>query len=406
MMLLHAGLPIAPHDLWRAWSGDPAVVGLLLGGGIAYAAGTRRLWRAAGRGHGITTWQTASFAVGLFVLGAALVSPLHALGGVLFSAHMAQHTLLVVVAAPLLVLGRPLVPLLWALPLARRRHLANVARLRSVSQAWHALTRPLNAWLVHAAALWIWHAPALYGAAITSELAHAAQHTSLLGSALLFWYAVLEGARRRSYGSSALYVFGTALHSAALGAILTLSNALWYPEYASTTALWGVTPVRDQQLAGWIMWVPAGCVYLAVMLALLALWLRESEVRVARREAGLIASLFLMVALLGCSRHDERAEAMIATGGTPDRGAAAIRQYGCGACHTIEGIPGAQAHVGPDLTGIAMRAYIGGAVENSPENLVRWISNPKDIDPQTAMPYLGVSPRDARDIAAYLYSLR
>jgi cytochrome c2 len=93
------------------------------------------------------------------------------------------------------------------------------------------------------------------------------------------------------------------------------------------------------------------------------------------------------------------------TGGDPQRGVAAIGKYGCGSCHTIQGISSAHGLVGPPLTGIGDRMYIGGVLRNTPENLTRWIEDPKAVDEKTAMPKLGVSQREANDIAAYLYSL-
>jgi cytochrome c oxidase assembly factor CtaG len=87
------------------------------------------------------------------------------------------------------------------------------------------------------------------------------------------------------YGAAVIYVFTTAVHTSALGALLTFSRALWYPAYQGTTAAWGLTPAEDQQLGGLIMWVPAGVVYLVAGLLLFALWLRESERRALRREA-------------------------------------------------------------------------------------------------------------------------
>ena len=102
--------------------------------------------------------------------------------------------------------------------------------------------------------------------------------------------------------------------------------------------------------------------------------------------------------------HDEAIARMV--GGNPDRGPTLIRSYGCGTCHTIAGVPGANGLVGPPLAGIAQRSYIAGVLPNAPENMVRWIENPKAVDSLTAMPVLGVSPADARDIAAYLYTLR
>jgi cytochrome c2 len=102
--------------------------------------------------------------------------------------------------------------------------------------------------------------------------------------------------------------------------------------------------------------------------------------------------------------HDEAIAQMV--GGNPARGPELIRSYGCGTCHTVAGVTGAKGLVGPPLAGIAQRAYIAGVLPNAPENMVRWIENPKAVDPLTAMPVLGVSPADARDIAAYLYTLR
>jgi len=116
---------------------------------------------------------------------------------------------------------------------------------------------------------------------------------------------------------------------------------------------------------------------------------------------GLVLGLLLPVAA-ACDRSSHNLSQL--AGGDPYRGAVAIRTYGCGSCHTIPGIRGANALVGPPLTGIAERSYIGGVVTNTPENLVRWIMDPPKIDPMTAMPNVGVTYQDAVDIAGYLYS--
>jgi cytochrome c1 len=99
------------------------------------------------------------------------------------------------------------------------------------------------------------------------------------------------------------------------------------------------------------------------------------------------------------------APAMPVEGGDPVRGALAIDAYGCGACHTIPGIPGADATVGPPLAAMARRGYVAGVLPNTPDHLIRWIRNPRAVDPRTAMPDLGVSAAEARDMAAYLYSV-
>ena len=117
------------------------------------------------------------------------------------------------------------------------------------------------------------------------------------------------------------------------------------------------------------------------------------------------AALALSAALLtGCGNAKEQAARM--TGGDPDRGPALIRKYGCSTCHTIPGVDGARGMIGPPLSGIASRTYLGGQLPNPPDNMLRWIEDPQSIERGTAMPNMGVSDSEARDIAAYLYTLR
>jgi cytochrome c2 len=92
--------------------------------------------------------------------------------------------------------------------------------------------------------------------------------------------------------------------------------------------------------------------------------------------------------------------------GSPEHGGVLIRKYGCGSCHTIPGIPGAKSTVGPPLAGIAGRSYIAGVLPNNPDNMTAWIHNPPAVDSKTAMPYMGISAAEARDIAAYIYTLK
>ena len=94
------------------------------------------------------------------------------------------------------------------------------------------------------------------------------------------------------------------------------------------------------------------------------------------------------------------------TGGSPQRGKAAISKYGCASCHTIPGVQGAAALVGPNLDQVASRMYIAGVMPNTPDNMIRWVQHPRDVDPLTAMPNLGVTDQDARDIVGYLYTLK
>jgi putative membrane protein len=279
-LLAHARLVVLPKDIWTAWTFEPVTVALLLLSLVLYAIGVARVWSAATPGAGARTWRVAGFAVGWVALALALLSPLHALGGMLFSAHMTQHEILISVAAPLLVLGRPLIPFIWAFPGGGRKRLANWSHIRVVAAAWRFLTAPAVAFTLHAIALWGWHLPGPYQATLTSEFAHSLQHTSFIITALLFWWTVLDsrgGALSR--GKSMLYLFATALHTGALGALLTFSQSLWYPAYATTTSAWGLTALEDQQLGGLIMWIPGSLAYLAATLGIFALWIRDSEKR-------------------------------------------------------------------------------------------------------------------------------
>ena len=117
-----------------------------------------------------------------------------------------------------------------------------------------------------------------------------------------------------------------------------------------------------------------------------------------------LAAALALTAITACRESDAATYAL--TGGRASRGPALMRAYGCGACHTIPGVRGATAIVGPPLSGIASRSYVAGVLTNTPENLTAWIQNPQAIDSKTAMPNLRVGPRDAADIAAYLYTLR
>lgn len=276
------------HQLIRTWAFEPGVVIPLALTGWLYAQGLWRLWRASGVGHGVKRWEAISYALGWFALVVALVSPLHPWGGVLFAAHMSQHEILMLVAAPLLVLGRPMAVLLHALPSSWSRNLALVGNAPSWLAVWRSITNPLAAWTIHGAVLWLWHAPALMQAVLQNEFVHALQHISFLLSALLFWWALIHGRQSAmNYGLAVLYMFTTALHTGLLGILLTFATRIWYPAYSTTTQSWGLSPLEDQQLGGLIMWIPAGIVYIIAGLALTAGWIRESEARVLRREQGL-----------------------------------------------------------------------------------------------------------------------
>jgi len=283
---VHDGRPPAPHDLWRAWSLEPLeLVALAIAAG-GYAVGLRRLWHRSYTGRPRLARRTVAFVAGFLALAAALVSPLDALGSALFAGHMLQHVVLMVVAAPLLVLARPLAPWLWALPPAWRRRVGRVFGSGLVRGASQCLTRPAVAWTLHAVALWSWHAPPLYEATLRSDAVHVAQHACFFLTALLFWWVPIHrrgGAVVRAAGIP--YLFTTALHGSVLSALLAFSSHPWYPIHERTAAWWGLSALEDQQLGGLIMWGVSGVVYVAAAIVLTGACLRAVERDVARREA-------------------------------------------------------------------------------------------------------------------------
>src|SRR5436190_5269718 len=240
-------------ELLRAWSFEPGVVIPICLSAFLFIVGVVRLRSVSAASF--RNSEVGFFAAGWVGLVIALISPLHAWGAMLFSAHMTQHEILMLIAAPLLVLGRPLIPFLWAFPKNTARRLGSLSKTGWWNSFWRSISNPLSAWLIHAAVLWGWHFPALFQATLESEAVHALQHASFLLSALLFWWAVIHGRQRAlGFGLAVLYMFTTAMHSGLLGALLTFAKAVWYPAYSDRTAAWGLTPSEDQQIGGLIMW--------------------------------------------------------------------------------------------------------------------------------------------------------
>lgn len=279
-LLAATARPAAAHDgvyhganPWTQWSFEPLA---LLGVGLTGLVYARGWWILSRRGEARPArWRGWVSAAGLLIALLALVSPLDALADQLFAAHMAQHTLLTLVAPPLLALGQP-AALLLGLPKSAQRGIGHTLRvLPGLRAIGRNATRPGVAWLLLAATLWGWHAPGLYSAALEHEMIHAAQHLSLIGTGLLFWWAALRtyGDAPERRGAAVLYLFTTALHSGLLGALITLSPTAWYPLYAGRSEAFGLSPLADQQLAGTIMWIPAGLVFLFAALAMLKSWM-------------------------------------------------------------------------------------------------------------------------------------
>jgi cytochrome c oxidase assembly factor CtaG len=270
-----AGVPIADHgrndfELW--------LLGFIVASALLYARGVVALWRKAGVGRGIRIAQVARFVLGWVTLVAALLSPIDELAGRSFAMHMLQHELMMVLAAPLLVLARPLEAWAWAAPVGARRAFAAFASVSLLRGAWRRLTGPLGASCVHALALWIWHLPALFVAALASEPLHVLQHVCFFASALAFWWAVFGRGARAPDAVSVACLFVTMLHTSALGALLTFAPAAWYAS-GTLPAPFDLALLEDQQLGGLVMWVPGSLAYVVATLAVVSGWLSSSRLR-------------------------------------------------------------------------------------------------------------------------------
>jgi putative membrane protein len=407
--LAHSGLTAsAPGEL--RWPFDPAVIAALSLGAIGYALGWSKLGdrRTHVIGH---TWQVIAFWIGLIILAAALQSPLEPIADQLLSIHMVQHLLLILFAAPLLVLGSPVVVLLWALPRRGRRTLTRAWSACGGPRLLKAAGNPALIWALFSGAFVFWHTPGPYRWGAHNDLAHAFEHFSFLATAMAFWAIVLAPASRRrlGYGPSILYVASAAVISGLPGALMIFAPRPLY-SLGGAAAQWRLSPLQDQQLAGLLMWIPMDAVYFAVCGWLFLRWLMEGERRTLPRLSSAIersASTLVLLAfvLAGCGQQAE-SDAAENQVGNVKHGAILLDHYGCGSCHAIPGIADAQGDVGPPLTRIARRVYIAGLLRNSPDNMEQWLMHPQRIAPGNAMPDMQITESDARDITAFLMTLK
>lgn len=213
-------------------------------------------------------WWPFAFIGGLFALWAAIESPLAALDEELLSVHMVQHLLLSVVAAPLILLGAPALPLLHGVPrrFMLRDGLAHVLRSRPLRALGRALAQPAICWSVAIVTFIGWHTPQLFQLGLRSEPWHAVEHASFLGSGLMFWWPVVQ-----PWPSTAnwprwwvpLYLFAATLPCDGLSAFLAFSDRVVYPAYLSAPRHFGLSALQDQECAGALMWL---CVTIAYVI--------------------------------------------------------------------------------------------------------------------------------------------
>jgi putative membrane protein len=260
------------------WTWPPFVWIPLLMAAVLYCIGIAKMLRRTPHRR-LYLPQIIWFALGWGSLVLALDSPLHELAEQLFWVHMTQHEILMLISAPLLVLGRPLTVFLWALPGTWRQAAASAGRLGIFKKSWKIASAPLSAWMVSAFALWIWHVPFLFDKTLRSDWIHGAQHTTFLLTALMFWWPLVNRTPSLGYGGGLVYVFTTILHTSVLGALLTFAPRPWYSSYVVTAPAWHLSALEDQQIGGLIMWIPAGTLLLVVALILLVKWMNDSQTR-------------------------------------------------------------------------------------------------------------------------------
>lgn len=262
------------HASQSIWTFDPWIIIPVASAAALYGPGVGRLWRRAGDSRPTIVWRGVIYAAGWFTLAAALISPLHWLGEHLFTFHMIEHEVLMAISAPLMVIARPVGALMWGLPAAFRRSAAAAMRTNVAQSVWEWISRGTTATMLHAIAIWAWHAPVLFDSAVTNVALHRLQHLSFFATALLFWWSVLW---RSNHGVAAWHLFLTMLHTSILGALMALAPHVLYAAQTRTAETWGLTPLEDQQLAGLVMWIPAGTIYAGAALTMLYLWIADSS---------------------------------------------------------------------------------------------------------------------------------
>ena len=275
-----------------AWTFEPLVLVTI---GVALITYTRGLMSVRpARGQFVGRKRLLSFYAGIFVAFVALTSPIDELSEDLFLFHMTQHLLLVFVAAPLILIGAPLLPMMRGIPAGFRRvTVIPGARSRVIRSLGRNVTHPMIVWSAFVVALWAWHMPPLYTAAIENELIHIAEHASFIGTALLFWWLVIEPTPFRGripYLGRFLFVILALTQTLPLAAMLTFTTEPWYGPYVASGGVWGIDPMTDQQIGGLMMWIGGMVSYFIAIAALFVVGMKKDEEDTRKRQLALAAT--------------------------------------------------------------------------------------------------------------------
>ena len=257
---------------WAGWFLDAALLWCLVAA-VVYEVGRRRIRARHPRSPMIARDRVLWFWVGIALLVAVLSPPVDGAADDLFSVHMSQHLVLGLLAPLAFVVARPLRVMSHIAPPATQRMLWRTSH-RALSGAERgAVPVALALITAHVVVFSVWHVPALYDLAVDYDYVHLFEHATLFVTGLGLWWVLVAVRWQARSGLAVLYLFVVGLPMGALGALLTLAPEPIYAAHLATTASWGLTPLEDQQLAGGIMWVPGGIIYLAAASVLFIRWL-------------------------------------------------------------------------------------------------------------------------------------
>ena len=239
-----------------------------------------------GGGWGPSRGRAVAFWSGLGVILIAVDTPIETLARQLFWAHMTQHLLLIMVAAPLLVLAAPWLQIWRGLPLSVRRPLARTIvkhpALTMPRRAFAWLSAPVGAFILSTVNLWAWHWPGAYDLTLRNHAVHHLEHALFLGLGILFWSQLIDQHpfhARLPQLTRAVYVFLAAIQAWALAAVLAFATTPFYAYALLPSRPGGISALTDQQFGAGIMWVPGSITYSIVFLTCLYLWFREEDAR-------------------------------------------------------------------------------------------------------------------------------
>jgi putative copper resistance protein D len=302
--------PPTPATLLFGWTFEPLpTLGIAVA--VAWWLWAIRRVDAAHPANPVPRRRTAAFLAGMLALAFALLSGIGAYDTALFSIHMVQHILLMLVAAPLIALAAPITLILRLSSSAtRRRWVLPVLHARVMRFLGH----PVVAWVTFAALLWATHFSPLFNASLEDPLLHDIEHALFLGGALLFWWpavALDPTPWRMSHPARIGYLFLQMTQNTFLAVVILNASAVLYPHYATLVRPWGMAALEDQRLAAGIMWIAGDAVFLTAILAVVAGWMRaeaRDTARADRRAEGELAQIRVRERRLAERLADERRE--------------------------------------------------------------------------------------------------